>query len=125
MIFQQIRNKVKPGTRLPRTNYAVKGLGKRRGEAALIYCIPNKIAPGKHYEKGVTESEFERAYAQLVGAGDFSRTWFNENLSSATDSPCSFMVIGKIFLLLGIADYERGRFTRRANPSERKTECRS
>jgi hypothetical protein len=113
MIFEQIKSTAKRGTLLPGTNYTVKGLGKRRGETALIYRVPSNIGPRRHYEKGVTQSEYERAYEQLVHTGEFSRKWFNDNLSScAAEGPCNFIAIGKTFILLGIADSKRGKYTR-------------
>jgi len=114
MIFQQVRSIAKRGALLPGTNYTVKGLGKRRGQTALVYRIPNNTGSGTHYEKGVTESELERAYEQLVGTGAFTRKWFNANLSAcAKDGPCNFIAIGKTFVLLGVAVSGRGTYTRR------------
>ena len=110
MIFPKIAN-IKHGTRLPGTRYTVKQLGKRRGERALIYRIPNNTGSGTHYEKGVTESEFETAYGQLVGTGEFSRRWFNANLRACAKDPCNFIAIGAVFTLLGIAIRGHGKCT--------------
>ncbi len=122
MIFQQVKSIAKSGTLLPGTNYTVKGLGKRRGETALVYRIPNNTGSGTHYEKGVTESEFEQAYGKLVGTGAFTRKWFNANLSAcAKDGPCNFIAIGKTFVLLGIADSGRGKYTGRLTKTGGKT----
>jgi hypothetical protein len=110
-IFQHIRTEVSPGTRLPGTNYVVKGFGKRRGEDALVYTIPNTRNPRARSEKGVAQSEWRRAQRQLMDTGELSRAWFSETMRSATAEPCNFTVIGKVFVLLGLADYkERGRF---------------
>ena len=115
MIFEQIRANVVPGTTLPGTSYSVKGIYRRRGEAALVYRIPNRTAANCWYEKGVTESECERAYKKLTTSGELSRVWFNKNLGkAAAERPCNFIAIGKVFALLGIADYRRGKYITRA-----------
>jgi hypothetical protein len=111
MIFQQIRSTVSPGVTLPGTKYTVKGFGKRQGEAALVYRIPNRISGARPSEKGITKSEFEQAYSQLVTAGRFTRKWFNSTLDSAAAAPCNFMAVGGVFVMLGIANYKRGEFT--------------
>jgi hypothetical protein len=105
--FAQIKNALGPGTKIPRTNYVVKGFGERRGQAALVYLIPNSHAPSKPSEKGVNESEWQQAHDQLMQSGYFSRKWFNAAMSEcAKGQPCNFSVIGSIFVWLGIADYE-------------------
>lgn len=118
MIFGKIRA-IAAGTALPGTSYTVKGLGKRHGARALIYRIPNRSAPGTHYEKGITEANFERAYARLVAAGGITRRWFNANLTAcAKDGPCNFTAMGQVFVLLGEAVAARGGFTRRGRKAQ-------
>ena len=115
MIFPQVRANLVPGTILPGTRYSVKGIYRRRGEAALVYRIPNRTDANGWYEKGVTESDCERAYERLTTSGEFSRAWFRENLPEAdAEGPCNFIVIGKVFVLLGVAAYTRGKYTTRA-----------
>lgn len=88
-------------------------MGKRRGAAALIYSIPSRTGSGTHYEKGITEKEFEKAYNQLMNSGAFTRKWFNANLiACAKEGPCNFIAIGKVFVVLGAATSERGKYTR-------------
>jgi len=115
MIFAQIRSAMKPGTTIPGTNYTVKGIGKRRGEAALVYFIPNNHGPKKPSEKGVAESEWQQAHDQLMLHGEFSRKWFKKAMMNALQDPCNFTVIGKVFVSLGMADHEEGSgtYTRR------------
>ena len=121
MIFQRIKG-IASGTVLPGTSYTVKGLGKRRGATALIYRIPNRTGSGTHYEKGVTETEFDQAYKQLVNTGAFTRKWFNANLSAcAKHGPCNFIAIGKMLVLLGVATPGRGKYTRRRARTEDDT----
>jgi hypothetical protein len=95
-----------------RSNFTVKGWGKRRGEPALIYNIPNNKNPKRHNEKGITESEWRRAYIQLMKTGYFTTKWFKENLSDcAEEGSCNFTTIGGIFEELGLAEYScRGRY---------------
>jgi hypothetical protein len=124
MIFDQIKSTLKPGATIPGTNYLFKGYGRRRGEDAFVYCIPNSRAPKKPAEKGITESEWQRAYDQFMQAGEFTRKWFEKHLPEcAKGQPCNFIVIGKVFVLLGIADYEEGsgKYTRRATHESGKT----
>ena len=110
LIADQIKKLIPSGTVIPKpsakADFVVKGWGKRRGEAALIYFIPNHSDPDKPYEKGVTESEFQRAFQQLSTSGEFTRSWFNEHLSEcAKEGGCNFTTIGGIFEMLGEAIY--------------------
>jgi hypothetical protein len=58
MITENIRKSVCGEQVIPKpeaeADFVVKGWGRRRGEAALIYRIPNHRAPSKPYEKGIT-----------------------------------------------------------------------
>ncbi|MFQ5862326.1 MAG: hypothetical protein ACE5IC_04295 [Candidatus Brocadiales bacterium] len=117
MIVEQIKNQVYPGTVIPKpeakANFVVKGWGKRRGENALIYKIPNHKNPNRPYQKGITESEFRQAHRQIINNGNFTREWFDQNLQPcAEEGGCNFTTIGGIFELLGIAYYERGVYCR-------------
>ena len=99
-----------PGTTIPkpgaRAQFKIKGLGERRGERAIIYLIPNHTDPSRPYQKGVTASEIERAHAQLLLSGRFTRAWFNSELKNAArEGACNFTTIGGLFELMGIATY--------------------
>ena len=102
----------KPEAKAP---FLIKGMGRRRGEPALIYTILSHTGR-RPYEKGITITEFEKAYTQLKRIGAFDRSWFNENLSScAKDGGCNFTSLGGVFQILGIAEYsERGQYIDRA-----------
>lgn len=110
MIAQTIRNEILPGMEipkpLPKGQFLVKGWGRRRGEDALIYTIPNHKNPAKPYSKGITASEFESAYQQLHASGELTRQWFDDHISAcAKEGPCNFTTVGGIFEILGIAKY--------------------
>lgn len=113
--FEELTQKIKSlsaGTVIPKpeskNDFTIKGLGKRRGEAALIYRIPTnnpKKYPNGH-EKGITFTEFYKAYNVLQKMGNFTREWFNKNLPGcAEEGDCNFTTIGGVFQLLGIASY--------------------
>ena len=123
MILRQIKSTLKPEATIPGTDYVVKAYGKRRGEDALVYRIPNSRDPKKPAEKGINESEWQRAYGQLMQAGEFTRKWFNDALPEcAAGQPCNFTVIGNVFVLLGIANENgRGNYTRQATRESRRT----
>ncbi len=118
MIQERIRKSVRPGTVIPKpeanANFVVKAWGTRRGEAALVYFIPNHGNLGKPHQKGVTVSEFERAFGELERSGEFTRAWFNKHLAScATEGACNYTTIGGVFELLGEATYsKRGVYER-------------
>ncbi len=110
MLIERIRATATRGVVIPKPmakgKFMVKGWGKRRGEPALIYTIPNHKNPSIPYAKGVTVNELEMAFAQLSSAGGFTRTWFNVNLPMcAKEGGCNFTSIGGIFVLLGLARY--------------------
>jgi hypothetical protein len=119
MIANRIRRSISSGTVIPKpeatADFVVKAWGQRRGEPALIYCIPNHQEPGKPYQKGVTESEIERAFAELRSSGEFTRAWFNNHLvKCAKEGGCNYTTIGGLFELLGEARYSsRGVYERR------------
>lgn len=122
MITEKIRELIREETRIPkpkaRTDSTVKCWGSRRKEPALIYRIPNYRNPSKPYEKGITESEFEKAFAELQRSGKLSRSWFNRNLSAcAKEGGCNFTTIGGIFFLLDEARYSGpGIYVRKEPP---------
>jgi hypothetical protein len=100
------------GTKIPKPisnrPYRIRGWGKSRGEDALVYEIPPKLAKRKPSTKRITESDFNSALSQLSATGKLTRKWFNENLPDcAKDGGCNFTTIGGIFELLGLARYTR------------------
>lgn len=111
MIIEKIRG-LKQGTPIPKpkatAEFKIKGVGKRRGEAALTYWVPNHKSPSKPLVKGITFTEFTRAYNQLRESTHFTRRWFNTNLEAcAKEGTCNFTTIGGVFQLLGVAHYAR------------------
>lgn len=118
MIFERILQIAPSGTVIPKPEakgeFRIKRLGTRRGERALIYTIPNHKNPEKPYEKGITASEFEIAYEELVASGEFTRQWFKRHLPKCeAEGTCNFTTIGGLFVLLGEAAYERQGVYRR------------
>jgi hypothetical protein len=110
LIVEKIRDSVPSGTVIPKPNskaeFFVKSWGRRRGEQALVYAIPNHKDPERPHEKGITQTEFERAYVELQRAGALTRTWFNKNLPKcAEEGSCNYTTVGGIFELLGEAKY--------------------
>jgi hypothetical protein len=117
-VLADIERVVKPGMIVPkpqaRGDFIFKGWGKRRGEHAFIYTIPNHKTPTHPYEKGITNSEWEQAAEHLMRAGDFSRSWFEQSMAPcAKEGGCNFTTIGGVFELLGYAFYERPGVYRR------------
>lgn len=116
-IVRRIREEITAGTVIPkpeaRGDFVVKGWGTRRGEAALIYTIPNRRG-GKPSEKGITVSEFESAWRRLASTGELTHRWFDETLQAcAREGSCNFTTLGGLFVLLGYARYDavsRGRY---------------
>jgi hypothetical protein len=110
--------RLSPGTVIPKPEakeqFTVKGWGKRNGETALIYFIPNHGHPRKPYEKGITATEWDQAYHRLLTTGEFTRAWFNTHMPRCSkEGACNFTTIGGIFSLLGVAAYEsRGVYRR-------------
>ena len=99
-----------PGTVIPKPeaqgDFTVKGWGKRSGETALIYFIPNHNDPHKPHQKGITVGEWEQAYRQLLTTGEFTREWFNAQMPRCSmEGGCNFTTIGGILSLIGLADY--------------------
>jgi hypothetical protein len=99
------------GTVIPKPKaggvFTIKGWGKRHGETALIYFIPNHGDPRQPHQKGITVDEWEHAYLQLVTTGKFTREWFNAHLPRCSrEGACNFTTIGGVFSLLDEAAYE-------------------
>lgn len=118
MLIENIRA-LREGTIIPKpkakSEFKIKAWGTRRGEPALVYLIPNHTNPQSPYEKGVTVSEFERAYFEFVINGYLTRKWFNLTLAEcAKEGPCNYTTIGGIFELLGMVRYGgHGRYVPR------------
>ena len=110
MLIDKIRS-LEFGSVIPKpaatADFKIKCWGKRRGEIALIYFIPNHKSPSKPLSKGITISEFQHAYDEITKNGKLTRAWFNSFLPAcAKEGGCNFTSIGGIFVLLGIAKYE-------------------
>jgi hypothetical protein len=117
-IMPVLENSITPGIIIPKPqakgNFIVKGWGKRRGEHALIYIIPNHRMPSKPYEKGIAASEWGQAFDRLMMSGEFSRQWFEQAMPAcAKEGGCNFTTIGGIFQLLGYAENQRGVYPRK------------
>lgn len=114
-IVARIRSEVQSGIAIPKPDstepHRVKGWGVRRGEPALIYQMPNHRNPDKPHERGITESEWQAAWATLQHSKEPSRFWFETKLPACNaEGGCNFTTIGGVFVLLGEAAYERGRY---------------
>lgn len=122
MLLNQILRIAPPGTAIPKPSatgkYLVKGRGKRRGEDALVYFIPNRSDNDKPHEKGITASEFEQAYSRLNKTGLLTRKWFKNQLSACdAEGTCNFTTVGGIFTLMGEATYAGPGTYRKTNKS--------
>ena len=109
---EAVLNLVPAGTVIPKPSgserFVVKGWGRRRGQRALIYNIPNNAEPSAPRQKGITLPEFRSAYMRLMRARAFTKKWFDANMSEcAAEGSCNFTTIGGIFVLAGIARYQR------------------
>ena len=101
--------------------FTIKGWGDRNGEIALVYFIPNRSNPEKPHEKAITVSEWEQAQRQLDTTGEFTKTWFSQNMPRCTkEGSCNFTTIGGIFTLLGFAVYSQRGVYRKVH-SKRNT----
>ncbi len=109
-IVDRIRREIKVGDTIPKPaakeDFKVKGWGRSRGKAALVYYIPSHTNPCKPSTKRVTDADFEAAYDRLVATGEFTRQWFEDKLPvCAGDGDCNFTTIGGIFILLELAEF--------------------
>ena len=116
-IVKLVEKVATPGTVIPKPMTdasCVKRWGRRRGERALIYIIPNRQNRNRPYSKGITESEWRRAYDRLTTYGQISRKWFHSTLPECNkEGSCNFTTIGGVFELLGLAAYvPRGIYRR-------------
>jgi hypothetical protein len=110
MVIDRVFKIAPPGAVIPKPfatrQFHVVRMGKRRRERALIYSIPNKKRPRYPYEKGVTASEFKKAYDQLITTGQLTRSWFKKKFPACeAEGPCNFTTVGGLFILLGKAMY--------------------
>ena len=118
-IVDLIERTVTPGTVIPkpeaRANSVAKRWGRRRGERALVYTIPNHRDERRPSEKGITESEWVQAYGHLTATGQLTRKWFEREMPECNrEGGCNFTTIGGIFELLGIATYaQRGTYMKK------------
>jgi hypothetical protein len=122
-IVRQLEETLAPGTVIPkphaRSDFVVKGWGKRRGEPALVYNIPNHKNPQKPHQKGVTVSEWTHAFVQLTSVGEITGSWFRAAMPAcAKEGYCNFTTIGGVFELLGFAVYDRERYLFTGKSSE-------
>lgn len=115
-IVGMIEDWASPGIEIPKPEtdsvYRVKGWGRRRGERALVYLIPNHANRSHPHEKGVTESEWKQAYDRLVQKGELRHFWFRSAMvGCCKEGSCNFTTIGGVFVALGIAArQERGLY---------------
>jgi hypothetical protein len=57
-----------------------------------------------------------KAFGQIEGTGEFTRRWFKSEMRACDNvGGCNFTTIGGIFQLLGIAEYQRGKYIRKGN----------
>ena len=96
-IINRIKEEIAPGTVI-HNEWEMKGYGIRRGKDALIYTMP-----GGH-DKGINESEWNKAYNELMTTGCFRRSWFEKNMEGCNrEGGCNFKTIGGIFGIMEIA----------------------
>lgn len=117
MIIEKIKREIKPGDKIPLPsgkNYEVIGWSERTEEDTLMYLIRKHENTKKQSRKGITASEFRKAYQKLNEDGSFDRKWYKRCFPKLNyDRPCNFSAIGGIFRLLGIAYYqELGIYTK-------------
>jgi hypothetical protein len=120
MLVDRILTEIAFGTVIPKpaakAMFKFKGEGILRGERAIFYSIPNRKNPHKSGQKGVTASQLEKAYEQLLKTGRLTRDWWNTHVRHAgNEGGCNFTTVGGLLQLLGEAEYvERGIFAHRA-----------
>ncbi len=83
-----------------------------------MYSIPTRSSGRKPSTKRIKISDFQAGYDVLVKTGEFTYSWFKDNLPDcAKDGSCNFTTIGGIFELLGEAQYaDRGVYLRAIDP---------
>jgi hypothetical protein len=110
MLLDRILAELAPGTKIPKPaaqgTFKVKGEGTAYGERAILYTIPNRKNPDRPRQKGVTATQLEQAYGQLLRTGELTRAWWNENVRlSDAEGGCNFTTVGGLLTLLGEAEY--------------------
>ena len=110
MLLDRIISTFTPGTEIPKpaahAPFKIKGEGIIRGERAIMYSIPNRKNPARPSQKGVTASQLEKAYHQLLRSGVLTRDWWNNHVRySAGEGGCNFTTVGGLLQLLGEAEY--------------------
>ena len=102
-IVNRIKEEIALGTVI-HNQWKMKGCGIRRGKDALIYTMPG--GRERDREKGINESEWNRAYNELMTTGCFRRSWFEKNMEDCNrEGGCNFKAIGGVFSIMGIARY--------------------
>ncbi|MDD9812505.1 MAG: hypothetical protein OXU71_12535 [Gammaproteobacteria bacterium] len=115
-IIDQIK-KIPDGEPIPKPEseeiYTVKGVGRSRGEDALVYRIPGTSGSTKR----VPFSAFIWAEEQLACTGKLLHTEFSrEYPKSDNDGDCNFTTLGGVFVLFDKAEYEsRGVYCKKGN----------
>ena len=107
-ITGRIEYEILPRTVIPKPQtdgeHRVMGWGVRRCERALIYTIPNRRTPLRPYAKGVTVSDWEQTYQQLMSTETLVYSWFKSAMDECSkDGRCNFTTIGGVPALLGIS----------------------
>ena len=110
-ILQEIKKIALPGLKIPKpyahSNYKIVKWAYKNGENIMYYSIPNKMNINKPYIKSIKESDFKKAYAQLLETGSLNRKWFNKELQhDSYCHPCNYTTIGGVFELLKIVTYD-------------------
>ena len=108
VIIDRIETEILPRTIIPKPRteegHRVMGWRVRRDERALVYSIPNRRNPSRPYAKGVTVSDWEQAHEQLMATGSLEYSWFKSAMAECCKiGACNFTMIGRVFMLLGIA----------------------
>lgn len=115
-IIDRIKN-ICSGTRIPKPEsedaYTVKGIGRSRGEDALVYFIPGTSGSTKR----VPLSAFVWAEEQLSSTGKLLRTEFSHAYPEwDSDGSCNFTTLGGVFVFFGEAEYEsRGVYSKKGS----------
>ena len=109
-VIEEIQRVAGPGRAIPTPeahgHFIVKGWGRRWGERALVYYVPNRRDPSRPGQKGITESEWARAFGRLSGTGEFTSEWFRVAMPRCSmEGSTNFTAIGGVFELLGAARY--------------------
>lgn len=109
-LLEELLTLVEKKARIPKpvsdNPFTIKGTGKRRGELAVIYYIPNHDNPNKPHQKGITVSEFLALLNEAQMKGEVTREWFNNNLPAcAKEGGCNFTSACGILELLGYLKY--------------------